>query len=67
MRRPFSRLIVTLLITTVGYAEANLDRPDNYVADYANVINASTERSLEYILEELEQKTGAKYIILTVQ
>lgn len=71
MRRPFSRLIVTLLVTlvvtTVGYAEANLPMPRNYVADYANVINASDEHSLNGILQELEQKTGAQYIVLTVQ
>ena len=34
--------------------------------DYANVINSSDERSLNGILQELEQKTGAQYIVLTV-
>jgi len=71
MQRRFSRLIVTLLmmsaVTTVGYAEANLPRPTRYVEDHANVIDASTERSLNGILQELEQKTGAQYIVLTVQ
>ncbi len=71
MRRDFSRLLVTVLVmsavTTVGYAEANLPRPTRYVQDYANVIDASTERSLNGILQELEQKTGAQYIVLTVQ
>ncbi len=71
MRRRFSRLIVTVLMTsavaTVGYAKASLPRPTRYVADYASVINASDERSLNGILQELEQKTGAQYIVLTVQ
>ena len=71
MRRRFSGLIVTLLITlavtTVGHAEANLPMPDNYVEDYAQVINPSEERSLNGILQELEQKTGVQYIILTVR
>ncbi len=44
MRRRFSRLIVTLLmtsaVTAVGYAKANLPRPTRYVEDYANVITA---------------------------
>jgi len=40
--------------------------PRHYVEDYANVVNASHERSLNGILQELEQKTGAQYIILTV-
>ena len=67
MPRLFCSLIVTLMITAVGYAEANLPRPTHYVEDYANVIDASTERSLSVILQELEQKTGAQYIVLTVQ
>ena len=71
MRRRFCFLLVTVLMTsaatTVGYAEANLPRPTRYVQDYANVIDASTERSLNGILQELEQKTGAQYIVLTVQ
>jgi uncharacterized protein len=71
MRRRFCLLLVTVLVTSavtrVGYAEANLPRPTRYVQDYANVIDASTEQSLNGILQELEQKTGAQYIVLTVQ
>ena len=71
MRRRFCFLLVTVLMTsaatTVAYAEANLPRPTRYVQDYANVIDASTERSLNGILQELEQKTGAQYIVLTVK
>jgi len=51
---------------TVGYAGADLPMPRKYVEDYANVINPSDERSLNGILQELEQKTGAQYIILTM-
>ena len=40
--------------------------PRHYVEDYANVINDSEERSLNGVLQELEQKTGAQYIVLTV-
>ena len=40
--------------------------PRNHVEDYANVINDSDERSLNGILQELEQKTSAQYIVLTV-
>jgi len=71
MRRRFCFLLVTVLmtsaVTAVGYAEANLPRPTRYVQDYANVIDASTERSLNGILQELEQKAGAQYIVLTVK
>ena len=70
MQRCAPKLIATLLlisaIATAGYAEADLPMPRHYVEDYANVINASDERSLNGILQELEQKTGAQYIVLTV-
>lgn len=59
-------LLLLLAIASVGHTEANLPMPDNYVGDYAKVINASDERSLNGILQELEQKTGAQYIVLTV-
>lgn len=71
MRRFFTILIAALLIissaTPSGQAAADLQKPSHYVEDYANVINASQERSLNGILQELEQKTGAQYIILTVE
>jgi len=41
--------------------------PRHYVEDYANVINSSDEQSLNGVLQELEQKTGAQYIVLTVE
>jgi uncharacterized protein len=68
MRRLLPSLTVILLMlsagTTVGI---DLPEPRHYVEDYANVINSSDERSLNGILQELEQKTSAQYIILTVQ
>ncbi len=51
----------------VCYGKADLPMPRHYVEDYANVINDSDEHSLNGILQELEQKTGAQYIILTVK
>ncbi len=71
MQRFFSKLIAALLVissaTTAGGAAADLPTPRHYVEDYANVINSTHERSLNGILQELEQKTGVQYIILTVQ
>jgi uncharacterized protein len=72
--RPFCRaflvpLVILLTIsavTPVGYAGADLPMPSHYVEDYANVVNAPDERSLNGILQELEQKTGAQYIVLIV-
>ena len=78
MRQFFPKLIAALLIissaTTACWAAADpstalgtsLSMPRHYVEDYANVVNASHERSLNGILQELEQKTGAQYVILTV-
>jgi uncharacterized protein len=70
MRRLIPRLILTLSILSAlsapGYGQADLPMPQHYVEDYANVINDSDERSLNGVLQELEQKTGAQYIVLTV-
>jgi len=70
MRRFSHRLILILTLLPVlaatGYGQADLPMPQHYVEDYANAINDSDERSLNGILQELEQKTGAQYIVLTV-
>jgi uncharacterized protein len=70
MRRLLRRLILTLILLSALTATVNgqtdLPMPRNYVEDYANVINASDETLLNRVLQELEQKTGAQYIILTV-
>ena len=71
MRRQVLNLVAVILIISapvaVCYGKADLPMPRHYVEDYANVINDSDERSLNGILQELEQKTGAQYIILTVK
>lgn len=59
-------LMIAALIAPVA-AQVNLPMPTTYVVDRANVIDAATERALNGILQELEQKTGSQYIILTVQ
>ena len=59
-----------VLLPALGRAELatpNLPaQPERYVVDEANVIDANHERALLGILQELEQKTGIQYIILTV-
>jgi uncharacterized protein len=61
-------MILTLATSTAaGYTGLDLPMPDRYVQDYAEVINNSDEQSLNGVLQELEQKTGAQYIVLTVQ
>ncbi len=71
MRRPVLNSAAVILIilapVAVCFGRADLPMPRRYVEDYANVINDSDEQSLNGILQELEQKTGAQYIILTVK
>jgi uncharacterized protein len=71
MRRLLIGLTVKLLMIYAlpwrAYAKIDLPMPRHYVEDYANVIDGSEEHSLNGILQELEQKTSAQYIILTVQ
>jgi uncharacterized protein len=59
-------VILLSVPAATGYAQADLPMPTHYVEDYANVINDSDEHSLNGILQELNQKTGVQYIILTV-
>ena len=68
MRRIVLLLITALFLTcsASALAQESLPEPRHYVEDYANVINSSDEQSLNGILQELEQKTGAQYIVLTV-
>ena len=71
MQRLLPATIITLLVisavTASGQTVVDLPVPRHYVEDYANVINSSHEQSLNGILQELEQKTGAQYIILNIQ
>ncbi len=61
-------LLLALLLGTPAPAQTELPaQPRTYVEDLANVINADHERALNGVLQELEQKTGAQYIVLTVQ
>lgn len=71
MRRTMLTLCAILLPAYPGgepaSAQAALPMPRHYVEDYANVISPADEQSLNGILQELEQKTGAQYIVLTVE
>lgn len=71
MRRTMLTLCAILLPAYLGgepaSAQAGLPMPRQYVEDYANVISPADEQSLNGILQELEQKTGAQYIVLTVE
>jgi uncharacterized protein len=62
-------IALTILWPALGqqrFAPPDLAMPESYVADLANVVNAEHEQALNGILQELEQKTGVQYIILTL-
>ena len=58
-------LTLALLLPAFG-AGPNLPMPAQYVDDLAHVINPEQTRRLLGLLQGLEQKTGAQYIILTI-
>ena len=59
--------IALLSISAGAFAATNLPVPRQYVADYAKVIDMQNKHILNGLLQELEQKTGAQFIVLTVQ
>jgi uncharacterized protein len=62
-------LLILFVATALGpplWAAVKLPQPSHYVEDYAQVINDNHERSLNGLLQELEQKTGTQYIVLTI-
>ncbi len=63
--RPLLALIIVTL-TSPAWAVVKVPPPTHYVEDHANVIRADHERSLNGLLQELEQKTQVQYIVLTV-
>lgn len=71
MRRTLLILsVATMLLATPAtgkLAIPNLPMPQEYVDDLAQVMNPDHKRTLNGILQELEQKTGVQYIVLTVE
>jgi len=70
MRKSLPVLIAAMILPVLGakqFAPPDLPRPETYVDDLAHVVNAEQEHALNGILQELEQKTGIQYIILTVE
>jgi uncharacterized protein len=66
MRRLF--LFITLLsVSGICFGQGELPMPRKYVEDYVDAINDGDEKLLNGILQELEQKTGVQYIVLTVR
>jgi len=58
-------LLTICLISPVPAAEIE-PAPKTYVADRAGIIDSGTEQQLVGLLQELEQKTQSRFIVLTV-
>ncbi len=59
--------VISQLLVTPTYAEISIpDRPLNHVVDLAGIVNDSVEANLNSYLLELEQKTTAQVVILTI-
>jgi uncharacterized protein len=60
--------ILFCLIAVTSYAEIFIpERPANYVVDLAGIIDDQVEAGLNRYLLELEQKTTAQFVILTLE
>lgn len=66
MKRVLIYLPFLLICVGLSVAEVSLPMPRHYVEDKAGIISADDEKKLNGLLQELEQKTGAQFIVLTV-
>ena len=63
--RYFGLSIFLLYLCSIAVAQ-ELPVPQRYVEDKANIVSDVVEKSLNGYLQELEQKTGAQMIVLTI-
>lgn len=62
----FGMFVLFLCACSLSLAQ-EIPVPQRFVEDRAGIINDSAEQSLNGYLQELEQKTGAQMIVLTIQ
>lgn len=66
-----SRIIVGIFACLLCFCSVSLSQdlppPQRYVEDRADIVNESVEQGLNGYLQELEQKTGAQVVVLTVR
>jgi uncharacterized protein len=63
----FATLFVCLVALSVSHSAGIPERPLRYVVDLAGMVDDATENSLNGYLQELEQKTTAQLIVLTIK
>lgn len=66
MKRVLVLIFLLCLSLNAHPASVSLPMPINYVEDKADIISADYEQRLNGLLQELEQKTGVQFIVLTV-
>jgi uncharacterized protein len=59
-------VIIFLLVVSVALSAGIPDRPERYVVDLAGIVDDATENRLNGYLQELEQKTTAQMVVLTI-
>ncbi len=64
--RLFALLLLLLLLPSPAGAVTLPEQPPNYVVDLARIINDGEEFKLNRYLRELEEKTTAQFIVLTI-
>ncbi|HBG92236.1 MAG: hypothetical protein A2X54_00950 [Nitrospirae bacterium GWF2_44_13] len=64
----FLPLLICFLIITESFAVTPQipEMPDNYVVDLAGIVDNNIEQNLNGYLKELEQKTTAQVVVLTI-
>jgi uncharacterized protein len=64
----FTITLVTLFVSTMtAFAAVDIPAPKMHVVDRAKIIDKKTESRLNAFLAELETKTGAQMVVLTVK
>jgi len=64
----FTITLITLFASTIAaFATVDIPVPKTHVADRANIIDNQTESKINAFLAELESKTGAQMVVLTVK
>lgn len=68
MRSRFSiSLLLVVCLASAAYSDVIPETPSRYVVDLAGIIDDSVEMELNGYLQELEQKTSAQFVVLSVR
>jgi len=59
-------VIICLLVVSVAWSTGIPDKPQRYVVDLAGIVDDVAENRLNGYLQELEQKTTAQMVVLTL-